>query len=187
MALSAMAMAVTWLATVDTRVARGVETRLQALAAADAALETTIAELSAEADWNEVLAGARASTRLTARPRPVVTGWGVLDVAALTMNLQRETEARSVWAGNTGVWRMYLQGVPAELLSASPKPDSPYVIVWVSDDEAEADADPERDGNGLVVVRAEAFGPGRAHARVVATVRRRQGGAQIVSWRTPVG
>jgi hypothetical protein len=41
-------------------------------------------------------------------------------------------------------------------------------------------------------VRAEAFGSGRAHAVVVATVRRRpasgldQGGVELISWRSPI-
>jgi hypothetical protein len=185
MGLSAVAMGVALLVTVDARVDAVSATRLQAQLAAESALEIACAELAAEADWNLVLAGGRRSAALAARVRPVVPGWGALDVGALTASLQRQTVARSVWRDNTGIWRLYLEGVPAEWLSNDPPRHAPYVVVWAADDEAEIDDRPQQDSNGLLTLRAEAYGSGGAHAAVVAAIRRRASGVQLVSWRAP--
>jgi hypothetical protein len=185
MGLSAVAMGVALLATVDARVDGVAATRLQAQLAAESALELACAELAAEEDWSLVVAGVRRSAALASRDRPVVPGWGELDVGALTAALQRQTAARSVWRDNTGIWRPYLEGVPAERLSSDPPRIAPYVVVWVADDEAEVDDRPEQDSNGLLAVRADAYGSGGAHAAVVAAIRRRASGVQLVSWRAP--
>jgi hypothetical protein len=185
MGLSAVAMGVAILVTVDARVDAVAATRLQAQLAAESALEIACAELAAEGDWNLVLVGARRSAALAARDRPVVPGWGELDVGALTVALQRQTTARSVWRDNSAIWRRYLEGVPAERLSIDPPRLAPYVVVWVADDEAEVDDRPEQDSNGLLTVRADAYGSGGAHAAVVAAIRRRASGVQLVSWRAP--
>jgi hypothetical protein len=202
MGLSAVAMAVALLATVETRIASLTEARTQAQVTAAAAIEAAFAELALEPDWDAVLSGRRVSTLLAEDIPPIVPGWGTLDLGLLTTRLQQRTEARSVWAADTGVWRLYLEGVPwelisgdlisGELVSGDPPATATYAGVWVADDEADGDGRPEQDTNGLVVVRAEAFGSGRAHAVVVATVRRRpasgldQGGVELISWRSPI-
>jgi hypothetical protein len=206
MGLSAVAMSVALLATVETRIARVTEARTQVQVTAAAAIEAAFAELALEPDWDAVLSGRRVSTLLAedrpSGPGPIVPGWGPLDLGLLTNRLQRRTEARSVWAADTGGWQLYLQGVPWQLISGDfisgelvlgePPRTVTYAGVWVADDEADGDGRPEQDANGLVVVRAEAFGSGRAHAVVVATVRRRSaaglpgGGVELISWRSPI-
>jgi hypothetical protein len=57
-----------------------------------------------------------------------------------------------------------------------------YVVAFVGDDPSENDGDPTRDGastmgnpnpgKGIVVIRAEAFGPRNAHKVIEATVAR---------------
>lgn len=46
------------------------------------------------------------------------------------------------------------------------------LAVWVADDAADADGDPQRDSNDAVVAHAAAFGPGRAHRALQATLVR---------------
>ena len=130
MGLSAVAMAVALLATVETRIASVTEARTQAQVTAAAAIEAAFAELALEPDWDAVLSGRRVSTLLaedTPQPPtspPIVPGWGTLDLGLLTARLQQRTEARSVWAADTGVWRLYLEGVPWALISGE--------LIWAS-------------------------------------------------------
>jgi hypothetical protein len=61
----------------------------------------------------------------------------------------------------------------------------PYVAVWAADDEADGDGQPNRDANGAITLRAEAYGVRGAYQVVLATVRQRPHGTEIVSWRVP--
>jgi hypothetical protein len=60
---------------------------------------------------------------------------------------------------------------------------SSYVVVWVADDAAEADGDPQRDSNGLIAMRAEAFGPQGMQRTIDATLANDGAGVKLVSWR----
>ena len=181
--LSAIAMTVALLATVDTEIDAVARSQAQTMAMAETAVELTSAELALEADWNAVLSGVVVSRALPAERSPALPGWGALDLASFTARLQRESDARAVWHDNASVWRLYLHGRLGDLLAARSPPLSAYVAVWVADDEVEEDRDPARDTNGMVALRAEAYGAGRAHQVVVATIRRRAHGVQLVSWR----
>jgi hypothetical protein len=47
-----------------------------------------------------------------------------------------------------------------------------YVVVWVGDDPSENDGDPQKDVNGVLTLRAEAFGPAGANKMIEVTVAR---------------
>lgn len=183
LALCAMALTLALLATIETGIGDAERARVEVMTAADAAMEAAIASLAEEDDWSAVLAEARRSAVLAARDPPRVAGWGVLDVAACTRDVQRATAAAVDWGADLPVWALYVEGVPGELGGRAPPRNAPYALVWVADDEADGDAAPLRDANGLLTLRAEAFGLGRARAAVVATVRRRPAGVEVVSWR----
>jgi hypothetical protein len=55
--------------------------------------------------------------------------------------------------------------------------------VWVADDAAEADGDAGRDSNGLIAIRAEAFGPQGMQRAIEATLATGGFGVKLVSWR----
>jgi hypothetical protein len=84
------------------------------------------------------------------------------------------------WGANNPRWALFSYGPLSAMSSESgalPSPD--YVVVLVADDPAESDGDPSRDGEpgsgpgaGVILVRAEAFGPLEAHRVVQAAVAR---------------
>ncbi len=184
-ALSALALAVALIATVETGITGAERLRLEVQTLAEAAMEAAVAALGEEADWSRVLAEGRRSTILESQALPRVAGWEVIDVAARTEALQRASDARSVWGANRSIWRPYVDGVPASVVSLPSPLAAAYAIVWLADDEGETDDSPLQDSNGLLTLRAEAFGVSGASAALLATVRRTPAGVDIVSWRAP--
>ena len=85
------------------------------------------------------------------------------------------------WANNPR-WKLYAYGKLADIAAAGSIESPYYVVALVADDPSENDGDPAHDGSGAVgvpnpgagvlVVRAEAFGPRGAHRIVDATVAR---------------
>ncbi len=163
-----------------------------ALQAADAALERAVAELMAAGDWDEVLAGLRRSPHVDGAPageRRLPAG-GVLDLAAVAgrvhcgkpapcspAEMDVVTAARP-WGANNPHYQLFAYG-PFDAGVRQVARPGPYVVVMVADDPMETDGDPARDGagdgnpgRGRLLVRAEAFGPGRAHQVVEATIFR---------------
>ena len=63
--------------------------------------------------------------------------------------------------------------------TASPE----YVVAWVADDLAETDNDPLTDGNGLMVIRAQAIGRLGVQRTIDVTIAREDLGIGITSWR----
>ena len=47
-----------------------------------------------------------------------------------------------------------------------------YVAVWIADDPGEVDADPATDANGILMMRAQAFGPSGTTSVVEVTLAR---------------
>ncbi len=95
------------------------------------------------------------------------------------------------WGTNNPNWRPYRYG---RLSPGGPAQDL-YVVILVGDDPAENDGNPDRDGvapgnpgAGVLMVRAEAFGPGLSRRSVEAAIARVAvpGGAfapRFLSWR----
>jgi hypothetical protein len=95
------------------------------------------------------------------------------------------------WGPNNPNWRPYRYG-PISAGGAAP---DVYVVVLVGDDPAEDDADPDRDGvapgsvgAGVLMLRAEAFGPRRSRRSVEAVMMRiglpgGLSGPRFLSWR----
>jgi hypothetical protein len=183
--LSALALTVALLAAIDTGIDAAARGRTETQVVAEAGVAMLIARLAAEPDWSAVLAGDIPPHRLSPAVPPSVASWGPLDPIELTTRLQRESDAHSRWPGNDPVWRLYQHGRLADVLAQRPLADSPYVVVWVADDEADADGDPRRDANHLLEARVDAFGTGRAHHVVLVTLRRRPHGVEQSSWRVP--
>jgi hypothetical protein len=186
LAVTAVALSVAILASVELQIAFNTRTHQETMRYAEAAVELTSAALAAESDWSKVLSGLAVGDFPGASHLPTIVGWGALDLDDRTRRLQVESNASRPWGPNDAIWRLYAHGRPSELLFTPQARDTPYVAVWVGDDEAEVDGAPERDGNGELTIRAEAFGLARAHAVVLATVRRRPNGTEVVSWRVPV-
>jgi hypothetical protein len=94
------------------------------------------------------------------------------------------------WGVDNPRWQLYAYGRLRDLVPGGTIVSDDYVAVLVADDQGENDGDPLADGaepdnpgRGVMVLRAEAFGPrGRRHG-VEATVAQTPGGVRIRSWR----
>jgi hypothetical protein len=58
----------------------------------------------------------------------------------------------------------------AHIISSTLGASDAYVVAWVADDPDETDGDPSRDSNGVILVRAEAFGTRGAWRAIEATL-----------------
>jgi len=123
-----------------------------------------IADLRARPSWSAVLAAgptppfAAVPGRAIDSSVPPVAPWGgaPLDLQALTADVQAAADTGS---GDPQAWRIFESGRLDRLLPGS-APGPWYLVVWVADDWADGDSDPSADTNGIIVVRAVAFGPG---------------------------
>jgi hypothetical protein len=141
---------------IQERFAQGAE----GLYAAEAGMAAALAELRQMPSWTPVLDGSRTS----AFSEGALVGEKVLPSGrmvicctpgSLTDRLERESAASAVAARRVLRWRPFLWTRFSALPPAAPRPPL-MVVVWVADDEAEADGDVEADENGVVIVRAEA-------------------------------
>ncbi len=203
--LSAVGLGTVLVATADTLASANQRDAVSALYAAEAGVELAAAELAAASDWDAVLAGAAVSAFSDGQPsgqRTLPHGGTIRldDIACLATcgaaggcsaaARQTVTDDRP-WGANNPNWRPYRYG---RVVAGGSSPDI-YLVVLVGDDPAENDADPERDGlppanpgAGVLMLRAEAFGPGMSRRSVEATMVRVSvpGGAAVprfLSWK----
>lgn len=178
--------------TTESRMSGAARARQEVRGAAEVALEWALQELAVAADWNSILIGATAS-RLVEPPAAGGVGeWAELELTALTDRLQRDADASNRWGPDRRVWRLFAAGSLDAVLgragvAVGGREALPYAVAWVADDPGDGDGDPELDTNGCVTVRAEAFGAFRSRQALLATVRRRGGGLELVSWREAEG
>jgi PilX N-terminal len=161
---------------------------VDALDAAEAALELAAGELAGIDDWNSVLAGARQS-RLTdgapsgLRSLPPLS----IDLTALTSQVTcgsrssctdaaiRTSTAERPWGNNNARWQPFVYGPLAAFTDVPNVFRGAYVVVLIGDDARETDGDPLVDGGGagqegrnVVRARAEAFVRGGSRRTVEA-------------------
>ena len=212
--LMALGSVLILLSTAETLIAANHRAAAEAFYAADAALERTLVDLNVVLDWNPVLAGAQTSTFVDGPPgvRTLADG-STLDLAQV-VNLAtcRKTtpcspaDAAAItterpWGPNNARWQLYAHGPLSDAAGPGTARTPFYGIVLVGDDPSENDADPSRDGDiigggsnsgvGVVMLRAEAFGPRHAHRAIEATIARfdtaqpaATAGVRMMNWRT---
>jgi hypothetical protein len=153
---------------------------------AESGLACALSELRRASDWTPLLAGDPSPAGACLEAATLPPSWPngpVLDVQALTAALQAATESRYGLTPDTPRWALLAAGTaPAGALAAF----RPVVFVWVADDVEDGDGDAAVDSNGVVWVRAEAWGPAGARAAIEAVVRRGPDGvppAAVVAWR----
>lgn len=160
--------------------------------AAEAGIELAAHEF-ARADWQAVLQGVEQATFSDGSPTGVraIPGAGA-DAGAVNLTaetnllncgkttactaaqMNANTEDRP-WGGNNPRWRLYAYG-PFANLAAIARPVPCYLAVWIADDVAEVDGDPQADGDlegrGVLRARAVAFGPRGGRQAVEAELAR---------------
>ena len=172
MMLSALGAALVLTTTTETMLTHNFQTAQQTLYAADAGVERGVLDLIREPIWSSILAGAKTSGFADDPPHLLPDGTSA-DLTALTAALQSDTDALyGVANANRPVWQIYAHGSMESLLPASDVLALGYVVVWVGDDSGESDGNPALDGNGTLLVRAEAFGEGGSRKVVEASAVR---------------
>lgn len=157
--ISAIGAGLVVLSSTDRAIAGNFQSGVRMLHAAEAAVERVVFDLMADTNWTPALSGARRSPFSDQTLRPPAPWGGVVDLAVLTQALQFETDSGSAWGGDTPRWRLFASGPLAALGGTSH--DAPlYLAVWVADDPGDRDGDPAVDANGVIGVRAQAFGIG---------------------------
>ena len=209
--LSALGLSLLVMAGTETLIAGNYRDGVEALHAAEAALERAMADVALAPDWTALLASADG----VASAAPASFGEAALSagmVDGLTLDLVKATNQLNCpqvfppastpcsaaqmdhssgdrpWGGNNPRWRLFAR---AWLSAWTPTIDSPlYVAVWIADDPAETDGDPARDGTdasnpgaGIVQLRSQAFGPGGTHRTLEVTIARAGVGLRVISWR----
>ena len=95
-----------------------------------------------------------------------------------------ESDGRGNFGADRPVWRLYAHASLQSILPPGTIAPRAYVLVWVQDDGGDGDGDPAKDSNGIVLVCAEAYGPGGARRRVEASIgRAAPGGVRLLAWR----
>jgi hypothetical protein len=168
----------------------------EAFYAADTVMERTIAELQIAPDWTTVLGGGVRSPFVDGDAtgnRTLIDGATInLDQITNLANCEKETTCSDAdraavttarpWGLNNPQWVPFAYGPLRDSLDTANVYSPFYVIAFVADDPSENDDDPLQDGIavagqpnpglGILVVRAEAFGPRRSHKALEATIRR---------------
>jgi hypothetical protein len=195
--LSALGAAMAVLSTADTLAASNQRDARAVLYAAESAVELAADELVRIADWSGVLSGTVRSARVDGPPfgtRTLPDG-GVIRLeeaphvascgqpVPCTEALLRAVTGDRPWGANNPRWRLFAYGAAG----GGPPAPSVYTVVLVADDPLESDGDPGCDatpgtpGAGLLLLRAEAFGPAGARRTVQATVERTVAGSGAVA------
>ena len=151
--------------------------------AAGAGLDLALADLETTPDWSAVLAGGQPSTFQDATRRPVLPSGRLIDLDALTTELQASSFGGAAFGANTPMWRLFSWGPLAALDPAVRFPNSQYLAVWVADDLSDEDGAPLADSNDVLTVHAEAFGLGAGRRAIEATIERVGGRLRTIAWR----
>jgi hypothetical protein len=167
--LAALSAAVVLIVMTDSMASANHGAAQQALYAADAALEQTMSELRV-ADWSTAPGGVRSAYLRDGALSPAAPDGTVLDLARLAVERQRESDRIFGASVNRPVWRLFGHAPFSDLTPAGVIVPPAYLLIWMADDGDEGDGDPERDSNGVLMLRVEAFGSSGAHRSVEATV-----------------
>lgn len=195
--LSAIGVGLVLATSTDVLIAANAGAAGEALYAADALFDRTLAELRTVPDLTLVLNGTVSSTFVDGAPsgqRTLADGSTLaLDDVLNLANCHKsascsETDMNASlrdrpWGALNPRWRLFAYGA-LRAPEGSIRSDLPvYVVSMVADDPRETDGDPWRDGGpagsvvnpgaGIVLVRAEAFGRRNAHRTVQGMVIRR--------------
>jgi hypothetical protein len=169
MIVAAFGVAVILTSDVETRVVADFSRTLDAREAAAAAIDAAVTALEPAIDWTAALTGGLTAP-LDASLRVTTPAGVAIDLDASRRDLQAEMDAIAAGAMNRPVWRLFASGTLASVMGFAPADTRAYVAVWIADDWREADGDPQVDTNGIVILRAEAWGLAGAFRAVDVTM-----------------
>ena len=182
--LNALASGLVTLANTEAAIALNYRQAGELTYAAEAGASAAMADLSRMNSsylWSTVLSGAVRSSSCDTTMMPMLASGERIDLTALTTALQAASDADARRGADNPRWRLYLYQ-PLAAIARTPTASS-YVAVWVADDAAEADGDPQADSNGVITIRSQAFGPRGMQRTIDATLATDAAGMKLVSWR----
>lgn len=202
--MSALGAAFVLVTSSESMIAANFRVHQESQYAAHAIAERALADLSVGVDWNAVLAGGIQSSFVDGLPsgtRTLADG-SIVNLTQLvslascgktTTCSAREMDgvtADRPHGTNNPRWRPFAYGRIANLAGPSSVDSLFYGVVLVGDDPSESDGDPLRDGTGgspgagVLLLRAQSFGPRGARKQIDLTVARAMPqGVRVLSWR----
>jgi hypothetical protein len=154
--------------------------------AADAGLERAFLELSRVVEWNDVLTGAAIARVRDNTLSPRFPDGRVVSLVELTHDVQADTD-RELSGANNPRWRLFVYGRLTHVVGLTLEgPPLAYVVVWVADDHADGDGNPQWDNDDTVTLRSEAYGVRHGRRAIEATVTRTDpypAPLSVLSWR----
>lgn len=175
MLLTALGMALVLVSNTESMITANYRNSSEALYAADAGMERAVQDLLLVPDWNRIWSESLRSGFVEAgncTGSVTIPGVGQMNLTSATAQLQQETDAENLWGANDPVWAPYACGWVNNVLPSQSIDSGMFVVVWTGDDPSEIDGNPVRDVNGVLTMRAEAFGPGGTRKVVEVTVAR---------------
>ena len=158
----------------------------EAMYAADAGIERVMQDLLTIPDWNRVLIGEVQSSFVDGLPsgtRTMPSG-GTVDLGGATnmincgktasctnAEMDAMTAARP-YGPNNARWKLFAYAPLSQVIETGTVLSDMYVTVWIGDDPAEADNNALADTNGVLLMRAQAFGPAGAINTIEVTLSR---------------
>jgi hypothetical protein len=184
--MSALGAALILTTTTETKIASNYTAAEEGLYSADAGVERSMQDLLTVPDWNTILAGATTSAFIdgSSGGSRTLPGGGSLNLTQV-VNMANcgkldscsaadmtAITADRPWGANNPRWQLYAYSSMNDVIPTGTVNSPFYIVVMVADDAAEIDGDPTKDTNGVLAMRAEAFGPGNAHKVIEVTVAR---------------
>ena len=202
--MSALGAGFVLVTTSESMIAANFRVHQESQYAAHAIAERALADLALVADWNTALSGAVQSLFVDGLPsgtRTLADGSAVnltqlvnlancgKTTACSTAEMDAVTGDRPHGVNNPR-WRAFAYGRIADLAGPASVDSLFYGVVLVGDDPSEIDGDPLRDGTGaslgagVLVLRAQSFGPRGVRRQLDLTVARAMTrGIRVLSWR----
>jgi PilX N-terminal len=158
----------------------------EAMYAADAGVERVMQDLLTVPDWNRILVGNTQSSFVDGLPSGARTlpGGGATDLTAATNLINcgktgscSDAEMNAItlarpYGPNNARWKLFAYAPLEQVIETGTVLSPMYVVVWIGDDPAETDNDPTADSNGVLIMRAQAFGPAGATTVIEVTLSR---------------
>jgi len=196
MLLTALGLGLVMTTMTETMITSNYRDSGEAVYAADAGVERVMQDLLTMPDWNRILAGAQQSSFVDGAPagtRTLVDGTE-LDLTAATnlLNCAKTTTCSAAemnawttersYGVNNPRWTLFAYAPLNQIIETGTVASPLYVVVWVADDIGENDGNPLTDGGppaaginrgrGILMMRAEAFGPGGSRTALEVTIMR---------------
>jgi hypothetical protein len=191
--LTALGMALTLTTTTEHKISTNYRDGIEAMYAADAAIERVMQDVLTIPDWNNIINGNATSSFVDGVPgtRTFPDG-SVVDLlqatavancgktSCTTSEMDTYTPERP-WGPNNPRWTLFAYGPVQDLIPTATINSPMYVVVWMADDPSESDNNPLIDGDttnganpgtGVLSMLAQAFGPGGVSRVVEATIAR---------------